>query len=90
MPNKKIEDPERIRSFLEHTSSLDWSNSSEALATLKNNAFDLLNQEVDYYYHIRQNKKALSGYFRFGMLLFGTLGVLAPLADAADIYQISN
>lgn len=90
MPKTKIEDPERIRAFLEKTASLDWSNRKESLSTLKNEAFELLNHEVAYYYRIRQDKKSLSGYLRFGMLLFGTLGILAPLAEAAKIYEVGN
>lgn len=84
----KIEDPERIRKFLDNTTSLDWSNAREALTILKNEAFQLVYYEASYYYRIRQGKKLLSGYLRFGMLLFGTLGVLAPLAEAANIYEV--
>ncbi len=90
MKKKKIEDTEIIRLFLGKTASLDWSNSRESLSTLKNEAFELLNHEIAYYYRIRQNKKLLSGYLRFGMLLFGTLGVLAPLAEAAKLYEVGN
>jgi hypothetical protein len=90
MAKKKIEDPDRIKAFLEKTGSLDWSNAKDSLSTIKNEAFELLNHEVDYYYRIRQDKKSLSGYLRFGMLLFGTLGILAPLAEAAKLYSVGN
>ncbi|MCP4470853.1 MAG: SLATT domain-containing protein [Gammaproteobacteria bacterium] len=90
MAKMKTEDPERIKVFLEKTTSLDWSSPKEALSTLKSEAFELLNHEVAYYYRIRQNKKSISGYLRFGMLLFGTLGILAPLAEAAKLYEVGN
>jgi hypothetical protein len=90
MSKIKIEDPKRIRLFLEKTASLDWSSANESLSTLQSEAFELLNHEVAYYYRIRQNKKSLSGYLRFGMLLFGALGVLAPLAEVAKLYEVGN
>ena len=90
MSKIKIEDPERIRLFLEKTASLDWSNVNESLSTLQSGAFELLNHEVSYYYRIRQNKKSLSSYLRFGMLLFGALGILAPLAEVAQLYEVGN
>lgn len=88
MRKSKIEDPERIRLFLNNTTTLDWSNPRESLSNLKDEVFLLLYQEASYYYRIRQDKKSLSGYLRFGMLLFGTLGVLAPLIEAANIYEV--
>ena len=86
MEKTKVEDPERIRIFLNNTTTLDWSNARESLSKLKDEVFQLLYQEASYYYRIRQDKKLLSGNLRFGMLLFGTLGVLAPLIEAANIY----
>ncbi len=90
MSKTKMEDPERIKAFLEKTASLDWGAAKESLSTLQSEAFELLNHEVSYYYRIRQSKKSLSGYLRFGMLLFGTLGILAPLAEAAEFSEVGN
>lgn len=90
MGKTKIEDPERIRQFLDNTTSLDWGSARESLSILKNEAFQLLYHEASYYYRIRQGKKTMSGWLRFGMLLFGTLGVLAPLAEAADLYDVGS
>jgi len=86
----KIEDPDRIKIFLEKTGSLAWDDARASLEVLYKEAFELLRHEVAYYYRIRQSKKILSGWFRFCALLFGTLGVLAPLADAAKLYDVGE
>ena len=90
MSKAKTEDPERIKIFLNKTSSLDWNNAKESLSSLKVEAFELLSYEVSYYYKIRQDKKKLSGLLRFGMLLFGTLGILSPLAETAGLDGVGN
>lgn len=85
MSSKVIEDPVRIKSFLESARKLDWKDSGISLDTLCQEAFELLRCEVEYYYKVRQSKKRLSLAFRVGVLIFGSLGILAPLADAAQL-----
>lgn len=82
-----IEDPVRIKSFLEKIGKLDWKDPAVSMDALCREAFELLRHEVDYYYKIRQSKKRLSFVVRVSVLIFGSLGMLAPLADAAKLYD---
>lgn len=75
----------RIREFLDNTKNLDWSEANRSLDKLYYEAFDLLRLEAEYYCSLRNRKKILSGVFRFFALLFGSLGILAPLAKSAGI-----
>lgn len=86
MPPRVVEDPVRIKGFLESIRNLDWKDPAVSIDALCQQAFELLRFEVDYYYKIRQSKKRLSLWFRIAVLVFGSLGMLAPLVEAAKLY----
>lgn len=85
-----VEDPKRIKEYLESVQSLDWADSALAFDTLFDNSVKLIRFEIEYYYKIRKSKKSLSGLLLFGALLFGSLGVFAPLAEMAGLYEIGS
>jgi hypothetical protein len=87
MPPRVVEDPVRIKGFLESIQRLDWKDPAVSLDALCQQAFELLRFEVDYYYRIRQTKRRLSLVFRVAVLIFGSLGMLAPLAEAAKLHD---
>jgi hypothetical protein len=87
MLSKNIGDPVRIKSFLESIGTLDWKDAGVSIDALCREAFELLRHEVNYYYEVRQSRQRLSLFFRVALLVFGSLGMLAPLADAAQLYE---
>lgn len=81
---QKVEGIHRITSFLDATSQLDWESGKEmAWSSLFEQCTDLIRHEIQYYYNSRQRSRVLSAIFRSAALIFGTLGFIAPLAEAA-------
>jgi hypothetical protein len=87
---KPIEDPQRIKNFFDAIKNLDWSDPVSSLNTLFEKSFELIKFEIEYYYIARKSKKRLSALLRSGALLFGSLGILAPLAELADLYNSAS
>jgi hypothetical protein len=82
---QRVEDPERLRRFLERLEGADWrSGRGDAL----NSAFvalnDLIYHEVLFYYRARKKQRWFSILTRGAAVLLGTVGVMVPLLAGAN------
>ena len=83
--NKRVEDPDRLKRFLEVLSPLDWQNApKESLEKTFSALNDLVYHEILFYYRARKNRRKFSIITRGSAVLLGTLGVLSPLLAGAD------
>ncbi len=83
---QEIESTERITTFLEATSSIDWdSNTLEGWKIIFDKCTGLIKNEIDYYYKSRIRNRRTSFWFRLSALIFGTLGFISPLLEATGL-----
>lgn len=81
----RVEDPERLRLFLQHLENADWRGSSTASLESAFKALnDLIYHEVLFYYRARKKQRGFSIVTRGLAVLLGTCGVMVPLLAAAD------
>jgi hypothetical protein len=79
--DKRFDEPARLRHFLAVFSKIEWTD--ENLVESLNKIFfalnDLIQSDVEYYNKQRYKHRRLSNFTRGGALIFGTIGILAPL-----------
>jgi hypothetical protein len=81
----RVEDPERLRRFLNQLEHVDWrSSSATALEKVFSALNDLIYHEVMFYYKARKKQRVFSISTRALSVLFGSIGVIIPLLAAAD------
>lgn len=81
----RVNDPERLRRFLDQLESADsQGDSSSALAKIFSALSDLVYCEIIYYYNARKKQRTFSILTRSLSILLGTVGVLLPLIASAE------
>lgn len=69
--------------LIEKTKALSWSGDSlETLTGLYDGVVEIIEAEVDYYDNRRSTQRLISVICRWGMVLFGIFGALAPLLSS--------
>lgn len=85
MSKPRIEDPDRLRRFLEAVSALNWNgDSSDALKSTFAALDSLVLDEIIFYYRARKKQRFFSVSTRGLALALLTAGVGAPLLVGAD------
>jgi hypothetical protein len=81
----KVEDPARIKELLATVQGLQWTsaNPGDTLQALANALTKMVDAEIEYYYLTRGRRRRASKVFRAFAFLFGTVGLLCPLLEAA-------
>jgi hypothetical protein len=82
-----VEDPVRFDHFKSRVSALSWQDKelAQSLDSLFYAIDDLAKAEVDFYYKRRKDWAKMSGLCRFFTWLFGSIGVLTPLAGSLQV-----
>lgn len=81
----RVEDPDRLRRFLDELTSADWQSQKQSALTKTFNALnELIHHEVQFYYRARKKQRIFSILTRGTAILFGTVGVMIPLLAGAD------
>lgn len=82
---QRVEDPDRLRRFLDELNSADWQSQKLPALTRTFNALnELIHHEVQFYYRARKKQRLFSILTRGTAIVLGTIGVMIPLLAGAD------
>lgn len=82
---QRVEDPDRLRRFLDELNNIDWRNQRQEAFTKTFNALnELIHHEVQFYYRARKKQRLFSVLTRGTAVVLGTIGVMIPLLAGAD------
>lgn len=89
--NKPSKDPTRIAQFLTALNSARWREApEEAISTAFTGVNEIIHEEILFYYRSGNKHRVISVATRLIAVLFGTLGVMAPLLAGANPARFSG
>ncbi|MBL9180724.1 MAG: SLATT domain-containing protein [Verrucomicrobiaceae bacterium] len=92
MSKTKIEEPSRLKAFVDAVQNLEWKQENKIGSFQKvfSAVDNLVFAEVEYYYRLRTNARRSSGFLRCAGILFAVSGGLIPLLAATGHERLTG